>query len=240
MSSVEAFDKLLMLHFDCERQNIRLLDFGCGNGSLVSEFRQLGYDAYGCDFRENSDPKIRTIQREPYRLPFDDATFDAVVSSTVFEHVIDKVAAFRELRRVLKADGIGIHNFPAKWRPVEPHINIPLVPWISPHVPSWWLSLWAWLGVRNEYQSGFSWRQAAAANKAFCRDALLYWTKGRYREAMMSEFGRCQHLDLIRFKNSNRRIPMRITSLGLAPLAAFLTSHFVAVCIGHGPIKKLS
>src|SRR4030095_12613398 len=73
-----------------------VLDLGCGNGSIVKEYRGLGYEAFGCDFAFKEGPDverlhrnglIRLIEREPYRLPFSDDSFDVVLSDQVFEHV---------------------------------------------------------------------------------------------------------------------------------------------------------
>src|SRR5947209_8416950 len=80
----------------------QILDFGCGLGALVSHLRALGFDAYGCDFPDElgDQPYLNAIE-EPYRLPFEDSTFDVVVSDQVLEHVQDYRQAFTEIRRVL-------------------------------------------------------------------------------------------------------------------------------------------
>ena len=73
-----------------------ILDFGCGEGRAIRSFRAGGSDAFGCDvsLRDTKEAKplvetglIREIQGEPYRLPYEDNTFDAVFSDQVFEHV---------------------------------------------------------------------------------------------------------------------------------------------------------
>jgi 2-polyprenyl-3-methyl-5-hydroxy-6-metoxy-1,4-benzoquinol methylase len=73
---------------------IRVLDFGCGSGELVGRMVELGYDAHGCDIVPtpewrsvaSASQRLWQIHPAPYRLPFDDACFDIVVSTSVLEH----------------------------------------------------------------------------------------------------------------------------------------------------------
>src|SRR5262249_50773782 len=73
---------------------VRVLDFGCGAGELVGHLLALGYDAHGCDIVLASDApgiaaaaqRFRKIEQAPYRLPYDDVSFDVVLSTSVLEH----------------------------------------------------------------------------------------------------------------------------------------------------------
>ncbi len=175
----------------------RVLDLGCGGGNLVQALLAHGYDAYGCDLKPfwqdaTGAPldRFATITPVPYRLPFADGTFDIVVSTSVLEHVQDKPALFAETYRVLKPGGWAMHLFPGKWYlPVEPHIYVPLVNFFLPHCPRGWLALWAWLGVRNEYQHGKTWHQVVEANVRYCTHELSYWSSREYRALALQVFG---------------------------------------------------
>lgn len=112
----------------------RILDFGCGNGNMVHGLCCLGFDAYGCDFDFGEGPhadeltargRLRLIGRHPYALPFDDHSFDVVVSDQVFEHVVDYDIALGEIRRVLRDKGESLHVFPSRYTPIEPHVRVP-------------------------------------------------------------------------------------------------------------------
>ena len=115
----------------------KILDFGCGKGLLVGAYRNLGLDAFGCDIDidRTADPLteqlydqgyIRNIDTNSYRLPFPDGTFDYVISCQVFEHVQDYSTVLAELARVTKKSGVGYHEFPSRYRPIEGHVYVPL------------------------------------------------------------------------------------------------------------------
>lgn len=180
--------------------NGAVLDLGCGQGRLVADLLARGFDAYGCDFADDwlaSDAaaagRLASIDRHPYRLPYADGHFAAVISVSVLEHVQDKAACLHEVRRVLRPGGVAMHLFPAHWYlPVEPHLLVPLLNWFWPRCPRWWLALWAWLGVRNGFQRGQHWRRVWADNDRYCRAHLSYWSSARYRRLSTAIFGNCR------------------------------------------------
>lgn len=176
----------------------RVLDFGCGRGGMVKDLTSLGFDMWGCDnglFRQGDyrpNARLLEIGVAPYRLPFDDDSFDAVISCSVMEHARNKEEAFHEIRRILKPGGVMMHFFPSKYYlPTEPHIFVPFASWLWPNVPKWWLSLWALAGVKNDFQQTMNWQQRAADNVRYCRDGLCYWPLRRYRKAVTAIFGNC-------------------------------------------------
>jgi SAM-dependent methyltransferase len=173
---------------------VKVLDFGCGAGGLVERLCSLFYDAYGCDvvkcWDERTTDRLFVIAPNPYRLPFPDNEFDAVVSISVLEHAANKREIFEEIRRVLKPGGVCLHLFPSKWYlPTEPHVYVPLMSWLWPHVPRWWLALWAMAGLRAPFQKRLTWRQVVAANLEYARTGLSYWSNRRYRRLARLTFG---------------------------------------------------
>lgn len=99
-----------------------VLDFGCGNGRLLEAFRGRGVRYVGTDQSralvdaaianhkmsvESGEARFSVSSLE--RLPFPDASFDAVFSVAVLHHIpsVEKrKALFAEFRRVLKPDGV--------------------------------------------------------------------------------------------------------------------------------------
>lgn len=151
----------------------RILDFGCGDGRGVCALVSMGYDAWGADIAdlwsvEAVAERLRTIPTAPYRLPFDDSTFDFVLSEQVMEHVFDYKTTFAEIRRVLKPGGLSVHRFPGPGGLVEGHTNVPLT-WLCRYKA--WLALWALLGRRRIGEANLDWRSALAASQSLIASA---------------------------------------------------------------------
>jgi len=185
-----------------------VLDFGCGGGERVQQLRRQGVQAFGCDLALPAQAAgdlgaaiaagvVRPIGQAPYRLPFDDRSCDVVFSITVLEHVMDYDAALAEIARVLKPDGLSVHVFPARWKPIETHA---FVPFASVWQSYWWLYLWALAGVRNEFQAGCSARAVAATNARFLREETNYLTQRQLRRVARRYFGECRFAEEALFK----------------------------------------
>jgi 2-polyprenyl-3-methyl-5-hydroxy-6-metoxy-1,4-benzoquinol methylase len=96
-----------------------LLDAGCGDGRFLAAIaRSVNAPArlVGSDISERIlETAAETVRREGVEpelvranlehLPFDDASFDRVLSFQVIEHLLDPAAGVRELVRVLKPNG---------------------------------------------------------------------------------------------------------------------------------------
>ncbi len=121
----------------------RILDFGCGSGTVVRMLRNAGFDAYGVDVRwEGADfpdlTKLPLAQAGHLRyydaggtLPFDER-FDLIISNQVIEHVEDLGAAVAAMGSVLASGGRLYHHYPTKIALREPHLGIPFAHRIRP------------------------------------------------------------------------------------------------------------
>jgi ubiquinone/menaquinone biosynthesis C-methylase UbiE len=103
-----------------------VLDAGCGTGGLIRRlaplhpgWRWTGLDAspLACGLARTRVPVgVSVAEATVERLPWADASFDAVVSADVLYHLDDDLAALREFRRVLKPGGCVVINVPAhRW-----------------------------------------------------------------------------------------------------------------------------
>ena len=189
-STASYFDKAIKEIAKLDNPNkVKILDFGCGGGNLSQCLNQLGYDVYGCDVYsvcarkpEVNLQKIRVIEKSPYRFPFDDNSFDIIVSTSVLEHAQNTEEIFQETRRVLKPNGYAMHMYPSKWYlPTEPHINIPLVNYLWPSCPKWWLTFWHYIGIRAEIQKNKEWKEVVEHNYKYCNESLCYISNSEYK-----------------------------------------------------------
>ena len=101
----------------------RVLDVGCGNGSLINAIRQKGkIDAYGIDISpkmiEECHSRYEGIRFEVAtgeNIAFADDYFDAITICCVLHHLHSPQKFFEEAHRVLKHGGILIVGEP--WLP---------------------------------------------------------------------------------------------------------------------------
>ena len=99
-----------------EWQPLQVLDVGCGGGFTCEFLARRGAGVTGVDqsaacveaagrHAAAADLTIEYQQAQAERLPFEDATFDAVVCVDVLEHVEDLQQTIAEISRVLRPGG---------------------------------------------------------------------------------------------------------------------------------------
>jgi SAM-dependent methyltransferase len=84
------------------RPGCRLLDLGCGPRDQAAPAAHLGAQYVGVDW---SSPQADLLA-DGHALPFQDASFDAILSYAVLEHLYEPFLAVREVARVLAPGGI--------------------------------------------------------------------------------------------------------------------------------------
>jgi SAM-dependent methyltransferase len=178
--------------------NLRVLDYGCGGGEIVLSLRRHGVESYGCDvFYEGGDrsglvaPGLYeegVIRRmEPEAIPFDDESFDIVISNQVLEHVTSIEVSLAEIARVLKPGGKVLSLFPHRGAWFEWHVGIPFIHWFP-----------AGSRARLRYAMimrmlGFGFFKAGKSISAWSRHSVDYvdrWTHYRTRADIDNAFAR--------------------------------------------------
>ena len=124
-----------------ELRGSRVLEIGTGSGIIAAHLaRMVGTDGEVVAVDVVDQLQIRNgfsfLKISGTKLPFDDESFDIVISNHVVEHVgerNDQLQHLRELRRVLKKDGCGYTAAPNRWAIVEPHFRLPFLSWLPNH-----------------------------------------------------------------------------------------------------------
>jgi len=112
----------LVLSELCIQSNTRILDIGCGSGVQSTFFSEKSR------FVVSSDVNLTGVRfRWSYLvkcsaeyLPFEGNSFDVVYSSCVLEHIKNQKLALREMKRVLKRNGVLICVVPTfTWKMLQ-------------------------------------------------------------------------------------------------------------------------
>jgi len=95
----------------------KILDLGCGTGALSKILKNRGAIVSGIDI----SPKMINIAKRNvknvefkigsfYKIPYKSSSFDIVVASLVMHYASDLNKSFKEVKRVLKRDGVFIFS----------------------------------------------------------------------------------------------------------------------------------
>jgi len=93
-----------------------MLEIGSGDGFMASLLAPLGRTLVTTDPTAGAPSHARELVRlrcSVTELPFPDASFDFIFSSSVLEHVRQRAAAMTELRRCLRPNGLMVHLMPS-------------------------------------------------------------------------------------------------------------------------------
>lgn len=91
---------------------LKILEIGSYIGGFnIRSLNPKNSNYVGVDL--SSGPGVDVVLNDPYVLPFDDNSFDYVISSSCFEHIDFFWLSFNEIMRVLKPSGVFYLNAPS-------------------------------------------------------------------------------------------------------------------------------
>jgi len=109
------------LKSDTNNQN-KILDLGCGEGFLLSHFKDAGWKVLGLDFSDEGvrkqNPKLikdivkGNVYKELEVLLKTDENYDVIYLGNILEHVIDPLALVTKCSDLLSAGGLLVITVP--------------------------------------------------------------------------------------------------------------------------------
>ena len=120
-------------------KNKKVLDLGCNTGYGTRILFDSAKQIVGVDVSENAVSSAKNEyghlgitfkQIDGKRLPFDDDTFDVIVSFQVIEHIVDHSKYIGEIQRVLAPNGVVLFTTPNVLLRLDPGMK----PWNEFHV----------------------------------------------------------------------------------------------------------
>jgi len=110
----------------------KILDIGTGSGVIAHEIGKISKNVFAVDVGDEriikSNYAFKKINNE--KLPFKNREFDIVISNHVMAHVKSNELHLKEIKRVLKDDGIVYLSMLNRLWPMEPNFNLPFLSWL--------------------------------------------------------------------------------------------------------------
>jgi 2-polyprenyl-3-methyl-5-hydroxy-6-metoxy-1,4-benzoquinol methylase len=94
------------------KENMRLLEVGCGEGFFLEQAKQYGYSVMGIEPNAQSSTRAREVfglevlTKTLAEAKIDRDSLDIIVSLHVIEHLLDPAAAVAEMRKILRKGGL--------------------------------------------------------------------------------------------------------------------------------------
>jgi 2-polyprenyl-3-methyl-5-hydroxy-6-metoxy-1,4-benzoquinol methylase len=131
-------------------KQLNCLDIGCAGGIITSflaeEFNLVigldtDTDALKAAVNSYNHDNILYEKGNGIRLPFASKQFDVVVCNHIYEHVPSSSKLLKEIKRVLKDDGVCYFSAGNRCWPIEPHYKIPFLSWLPRNIANRYLQI---------------------------------------------------------------------------------------------------
>ncbi len=147
LQKARKIEMILKNHTSLEEKSI--LEIGTGSGIISNYFSTLTGEKGTVTSVDIIDERLITkgfhfelVKNE--HLPFDDDSFDIIISNHVLEHVgnykTQKTHLF-EMKRTLRDHGYIYLAFPNRYSIIEPHYRLPFLSWLPNKMASLYLRI---------------------------------------------------------------------------------------------------
>ena len=123
---------ITLLENERDLKDCAILEIGTGAGYIAHELSKKAGSVASVDIvddrKEMNGYTYSVVDDE--ELPFDDQSFDIVITNHVLEHVPDQERHLSEMRRVLRDGGLVYLASPNKWWLTDPHYKLPFISWL--------------------------------------------------------------------------------------------------------------
>jgi len=185
----------------------QFLDFGCGDGECVRQFRVSGFNAFGCDieFPDKSKNDLESyfesgiIRKIEYSSDPTDTIEKYLITRKLTpneeipyrlpfdDNVFDVIVSGQVFEHVMNYRAV-LSELRRITKPDGINVHIfpgrwtvrephTYVPFASAFRPYWWMQLWALVGIRNEFQIGKSARETALRNYWYLKKHTNYLSR---------------------------------------------------------------
>jgi len=105
-----------------------LLDVGCGKGLLFNNVTSINkFKLVGVDLIKNRKGQYQHVIADATRLPFKNGAFFLMTAFSLIEHIpkAKREMFYKEMKRVVKKEGIFVIQFPNRYFIIESHTYLP-------------------------------------------------------------------------------------------------------------------
>ena len=128
MAKAKKIESILKDYLKKEIINLNILDIGAGDGTISSYMSEKGNNVVCVDIEDQRAKRsAKFIKVNSSKLPLQSNHFDIVISNHVIEHIKNQKLHLKEIKRVLKQNGVCYLATPNRNFPIEPHYKLPFI-----------------------------------------------------------------------------------------------------------------
>ncbi len=106
----KLYSQILQYIKESKKENISILDIGCGTGNLLKFFKQNGFNNLtGIDLVDNSDDVINFIKSDILNYA-NNNKYDVIISTMNIEHILNLDGYVKKIKDFMKDDTLVIIN----------------------------------------------------------------------------------------------------------------------------------